>query len=66
MLGKKFVPKRDEATGHWRRLYEEELYALYALPYIFRVSKLKGIKCARHVERMRHSVGAYRVLVGKP
>jgi len=30
VLRKKFVPKRDETTGHWRRLYKEELFALYA------------------------------------
>ena len=66
MLRKKFVPKKDETTGHWRRLYKEELFALYASPSIFRMSKSRIVKCAWHVESMRESVGACRVLLEKP
>ena len=32
-------PKRDEVTGEWRRLHNEELYALYSSPNIIRVIK---------------------------
>ena len=32
-----FVPKRDEVTGEWRKLYNEELNDLYSSPNIFRV-----------------------------
>jgi len=28
LLRKIFVPKRDEVTGEWRRLHNEELYDL--------------------------------------
>jgi hypothetical protein len=31
-----FGPKRDEITGEWRRLHNEELYALYSSPNIIR------------------------------
>jgi len=34
-----FVPKRDEVTGEWRKLHNEELYGLFSLPYIIRVVK---------------------------
>jgi len=32
-----FEPKRDEVTGEWRKLHNEELNNLYSLPNIFRV-----------------------------
>ena len=32
-----FGPKRDEVTGEWRKLHNEELSDLYSLPNIVRV-----------------------------
>jgi hypothetical protein len=34
-----FGLKRDEVTGGWRRLYNEELHNLYSLPSIIRIMK---------------------------
>jgi hypothetical protein len=34
-----FKPKRDEVTGDWRKLYNEELHNLYSSPSIIRVIK---------------------------
>jgi hypothetical protein len=31
-----FGPKRDEVTGGWRKLHNEELHGLYSSPSIFR------------------------------
>jgi hypothetical protein len=32
VLRRVFGPKRDEVTGNWRKLYDEELSDLYSLP----------------------------------
>ena len=32
MLRRVFGPKRDEVTGEWRKLHNEELRDLYSLP----------------------------------
>jgi hypothetical protein len=37
VLRRIFGPKRDEVTGEWRRLHNNELYALYSSPNIIRV-----------------------------
>jgi hypothetical protein len=59
-------PKRDEATGEWRRLHNEELNDLYSLPNIIRVIKSRRMRWAGHVARMGEERGAYRILVGRP
>jgi hypothetical protein len=59
-------PKRDEVTGEWSILHNEELYALYSSPNIIRVIKSRRLRWAGHVARMGERRGAYRALVGKP
>ena len=66
MLRRIFGPRRDEVTGEWRRLHNEELNDLYSSPNIVRVIKLRRMRWAGHVARMGEERGAYRVLVGKP
>jgi hypothetical protein len=61
-----FRPKRDEVTGEWRKLHNEELNDLYSIPNIVRVIKLRRMRWAGHVARMGERRGMYRVLVGKP
>jgi hypothetical protein len=41
-----FGPKRDEATGEWRRLYNEELNNLYSSPNIIRGIKSRRMRWA--------------------
>jgi hypothetical protein len=36
-------PKRDEVTGGWRKLRNEELYNLYSSPSVIRMLKLRMI-----------------------
>jgi hypothetical protein len=42
VLRRVFGPKRDEVTGEWRKLHNEELNDLYSLPNIVRVVKSKS------------------------
>ena len=41
VLRRVFGPKRDEVTGEWRKLRNEELSDLYSLPNIVRVVKIE-------------------------
>jgi hypothetical protein len=47
-----FGPKRDEVTGKWRKLHNEELHILYSSPNIIRQKKSKRIRRAGHVACM--------------
>jgi hypothetical protein len=67
VLRRVFGPKRDEVTGEWRKLQNEELNDLYSLPNIVRVVKSRRMGWwAGHVARMGEDRGVHRVLVGKP
>ena len=57
-------PTRDEVTGKWRRLHNEELNDLYSSPNIVRLIKSRRMRWAGHVARMGKERGVYRVLVG--
>ena len=58
--------RRDDVTGEWRRLHNEELNDLHSSPNIVRVIKSRRMRWAGHVARMCEGRGVYRVLVGKP
>jgi hypothetical protein len=66
VLRRVFGPKRDDVTGEWRKLYNEELHDLYTLPNIVRVVKSRRMRWAGHVARMGEDRGVHRVLVRKP
>jgi hypothetical protein len=44
MLRKIYGPKRDEVTGEWRRLHNEELHDLYSSPNIICVIKSRKMR----------------------
>jgi hypothetical protein len=52
VLRRIFGPKRDEVTGEWRRLHNEELNDLYSSPTIIRVIKSRRMRWVGHVARM--------------
>ena len=61
-----FGPRRDEVTGEWSRLHNEELNDLYTSPNIVRVINSRRMRWVGHVTHMGEERGVYRVLVGKP
>jgi hypothetical protein len=61
-----FESKRDEVTGGWRKLHNEELHNLYASPSIITIIKRRRIRWMEHVARMREKRNTYRILVGRP
>jgi hypothetical protein len=66
VLRRIFGPNRDEVTGGWKKLHNEELHDLYSSPSIIRIIKSRRIRWAGHVTRMGETRNAYRLLVGKP
>jgi hypothetical protein len=66
VLRKVFGPTRNEVTGEWRRLHNEELCALYSSPNMIWAIKSRIMRWTSHVARMGKTRDAYRVLVGKP
>jgi len=61
-----FGPKRDEVTGEWRKLHNEELNDLYSSPNIVWVMKLRRMRWVGRVAHVGERGGVCRVLVGKP
>jgi hypothetical protein len=54
VLRRIFGPKRDEETGCWGKLHNEELHNLYSSPSIIRMIKSRSMRRAGHVARRTH------------
>jgi hypothetical protein len=57
VLRKAFGPKRDEATGKWRKLHNEEPNDLYCSLSVIRTIKLRIMRLAGHVVHMSERKG---------
>jgi hypothetical protein len=52
VLRRIFEPKRDEVTGDWRKLHNEELHNLYSSPNIIIMIEPRRMRWAGHVAGM--------------
>jgi hypothetical protein len=66
VLRRIFCPKRDEVTGEWMKLHNEEVHNLYSSPDIIGQVKSRRMRWAGHVARMGEERKLYKVLIGKP
>jgi len=57
-------PKREEVTGEWRKLHNEEFNDLYSSFNIVRTIKSRIMRWAGHVACMGEKRGEYRVWWG--
>jgi hypothetical protein len=66
VLRRIFGPMRDEVTGEWRNVHNEELHILFSSLNIVGQIKSRRMRWAGHVSRVGEERKLYRVLVGKP
>jgi hypothetical protein len=52
VLRRIFGPQRDEVTGDWRKLLNEELHNLYSSPSIIRMIKSRLMRWAVYAARV--------------
>jgi hypothetical protein len=64
-LRRMFGTNRDEITGEWRKLHNEELHILCSSPNIIRQIKSKRTRWAGHVARVGEERNVYKVLMEK-
>jgi hypothetical protein len=58
-----FGLKRDEVTGEWRKLHNEELHNVYSFPDVIRQIKSSRMRWAGHVACMGEDREVYKILV---
>jgi hypothetical protein len=66
VLRRIFGLRRDEVTGEWRKLHNEELRDLYSSPSIIRIIKSRRMRWEGHAAQIGEKRNVYRLLVGKP
>ena len=66
VLRRIFAPKRDEVTGEWRKLHNEEPNDLYYSTNIIRVIEWRRMRWVRHEACVGARRGVYKFLVGTP
>jgi hypothetical protein len=49
VLRRMFGPKREEVTGEWSKLHNEELHDLYSSPNIIRIIKARRMRWVGYV-----------------
>jgi hypothetical protein len=64
VLRRIFDPKRDEVTGGWRKLHNEEPRDSYSSPSIISIIKSRMMRWEGHLARIGGKRIACRLLVG--
>jgi hypothetical protein len=65
VLRRIFGQKKNEVTGDWRKLHNEELHNLYSSPSITTTIKLNKMRWAGYVTRIGEKRNARRILLRK-
>jgi hypothetical protein len=65
VLTRIFGSKRNEVTGGWRKLQNEEFHNLYSSPSTIRMIKSRRMRWTGHIANMGVKRNANRILVGK-
>ena len=65
MLRRVFGAERDEVTGKWKKLHNEELNDLYCSPNTVRGIKSRRMRCDGHVARIGGEERCVQGLVGE-
>jgi hypothetical protein len=52
VLRRIFAPNRDQVTGDWGKLHDEELHGLYSSRSTIRIIKSRRMRWAGHVARV--------------
>jgi hypothetical protein len=66
VFGRISGPKREEVTGGWRKLHNEEYHDLYSSPSIIRMIQVKEGEMDRECSTSGEKRSVCRVLVRKP
>jgi hypothetical protein len=66
VLRRIFGLKRDEVTGGWRKLHNEEFHNVYCSPSVTRMIKSRRLRLAGRIAQIVAKTTLYRILVGKP
>jgi hypothetical protein len=66
VLRRIFGRKREEVSGYWRRLRNEELRNSYTSQNIIKVIESKRVRLSGHVARMGEMRNIHKISVGKP
>jgi hypothetical protein len=66
VLRRIFGPKRNDVTGGWRKLHNDELHNLYSSASLIKTIKSRRMRWTGLVEGIGAKRNTYRLLAGKP
>jgi hypothetical protein len=64
MSSRIFGHKKEEVTGGWKILHNEEIHNLYTSPHIIRLITSRRIRFTGYLARMGYVRNMYKILIG--